>query len=259
MADEARAVVTQQGIMPITQALQTGLINLDSLSGAEFRQIKGKLKQVRDHVLYDSVRIKAAAAVPQGNITLFQIPQGQNTSLANDAALTYAKDASDTNLTGTGGQLSSGHAMVVQSIQVVLKVPSLEFTVQNTNVASINPTAILPAAVAAQQIPVSSATNQVLALTENINLRFRVDDSRDYENGTLDWFPAEIGQIGWAGGQQEGISMNGGMKARYLSRVRHLMSQQRFSVILEVTKNITCPISCRLKIGLVGTLYSPVG
>lgn len=252
-------IVTQQGIMPLSQALKDGVINLDDLTGSEFRQIKGKLKQVRDHVLYDSLRFKAAAAWLQQTVTLFQIPQGQNTTVANDATLVYAKDASDTNLTGSGGMLSSGVSMVVQSIQVVYKVPALEFTVQNTNVAAINPTAVLPAAVAAQQIPVSSADNVVLAVTENVNLRFRVDDSRDYENGTLDWFPAEIGNLGWSGGQQGGIAMNGGMKARYLSRVRHLRSMQRFSILLEVTKAITITISSRLKVGLVGTLYSPVG
>lgn len=253
------SIITAQGPMPISQALKDGIINLDDLTGNEFRQIKGKLKQVRDHVLFDSIRLKAAANLPQGSITLFAVPSGQNTAVANDAALVYGKDASDTNLTGQGGLLSSGQSMVVQSIQAVIKVPALEFTVQNTNVATINPTAVLPAAVAATQIPVSSADNLLLALSENISLRFRVDDSRDYENGTLDWFPAEIGQIGWSGGQQGGVAMNGGMKARYLSRVRHLKSLQRFSVILEVTKNITIPISCRIKIGLVGTLYSPVG
>jgi hypothetical protein len=246
-------IVTKAGVMPISRALREGIINLDDLSGPEFRQIKGKLKNVRDDVLFDSVRFKAAGAVPQGAVTLFSIPVGQGTALINDAALPYTKDESDTNMHGQGGLLGSGDQMVITSIQAVVACSANAFTTG-------------PAALTVDTTPVAlavntshGATNTVLGLTQNCRLRFRVDDARDYENGTLDFFPAEFGVTGFAGSQQEGVAQNGGLKARYLSRVRHLKSQQRFAVILEFTRPITTAAAGRIKIGLVGTKFTPVG
>lgn len=75
-------------------------INLDELSGQDFARIKGRLKNVRDHVLFDSLRFKGATAWAQGIFKLFQVANGQSTVVANDATLAYVKDDSDTNLVG---------------------------------------------------------------------------------------------------------------------------------------------------------------
>lgn len=239
--------------MPISQALRDGIINLDDLTGAEFRQIKGKLKNVRDDVLFDSVRYKANGDIPQGAITLFAQPVGTNTTLINDAAVPYAKDESDTNMHGQGGLLGSGDQMVIASIQALVKGSGNAFTT-GPGATTVDCT---PVALAVNTS--AGATNTVMGLTENCRLRFRVDDSRDYENGTLDFFPAEFGQTGYAGSSQEAMSQNGGLKARYLSRVRHLKSMQRFAVILEFTRLIKTATAGRIKVGLVGTKYTPVG
>src|SRR5215510_6867470 len=83
-------------------------INLDQLSGPDFAKIKGRLKNVRDHILFDSLRfIRATAWTPQVH-KMFAIANGQQATVANSAALGYIKDDSDTNLVGNGGQLPSG-------------------------------------------------------------------------------------------------------------------------------------------------------
>jgi len=246
-------VVTKQGIMKISDALREGLINLDDLSGPEFRQIKGKLKNVRDDVLFDSGRFKAAGAIPQGAVTLFAVTVGNPTTLLNDVAVQYTKDESDTNMHGQGGLLGSGDQMVIASIQSMVACSANAFgTAPGAATVDCTPTALAVNTSA-------GATNTVLGIVQNCRLRFRVDDSRDYENGTLDFFPSEFGLTGFAGSQQEGVAQNGGLKARYLSRVRHLKSLQRFAIILEFTRAITTATAGRIKVGLVGTKYTPVG
>lgn len=229
-------------------------INLDELSGPDFAKIKGKLKNVRDHVLFDSLRFIGATAWAFGIFKLFANSNGQITAVANNPALQFVKTDSDTNLVGNGGQLPSGDFFTVQSIMVKLAVPENENTTPLSNTATINPT---PVAVAANT-GVGGA-NQVLAMTENTTLKFLVDDTRLYENGTTDYFPQGFGYSGWNGGAQGGLAQNGGVLPRMLARPRHLRELQRFEIQIANTAVITVPIGCRLKVGLWGALYVPVG
>ena len=78
-------------------------INLDNISAEGFAKFKGKLKNVRDHILYDSLRFTKATAWAPATFPMFSIPQNSQTSVANVAATTYLKTAADTNLVGQGG------------------------------------------------------------------------------------------------------------------------------------------------------------
>jgi hypothetical protein len=80
-----------------------------------------------------------------------------------------------------------------------------------------------------------------------------------YENGTVDYFPQGFGYSGWNGGGAGGIAQNGGVLPRMLARPRHLRDLQRFVIVLKNTKTLTVPVSCRMKVGLWGALYVPVG
>jgi hypothetical protein len=228
-------------------------INLDELTGPEFAKIKSRLKNVRDHILFDSLRFKKATVWTPAIFRMFQTSNGNVTTLANTTDQ-YTKDDSDTNLKGQGGSLPSGDFFTVQSIMVKLAVPENEFTTSLNNTATLDPT---PAATAANTG--IGGANTVLALTENTTLQFSVDDTRLYENGTIDYFPQGFGYSGWNGGSEGGIAQNGGVLPRMLARARHLKELQRFEVDITNTKTVTVPVSCRLKVGLWGALYVPVG
>lgn len=229
-------------------------INLDHISAEQFSKIKGKLKNVRDHVLFDSLRFAGATAWAPATFNMFAVAQGQQTTLANVAATTYNKGDADTNLVGNGGQLPSGDYFTVQSIMVKVAVAENEYTTPLAGGSTINAT---PVALAANT-GAGGATG-VLAMTENTTLYFFVDDTRLYENGTIDYFPQGFGYSGWNGSSQGGIAQNGGVLPRMLARPRHLRELQRF--VIKITNNITLtvPVSCRLKVGLWGALYVPVG
>lgn len=229
-------------------------INLDLLSADQFQQIKGVLKNVRDHVLFDSLRFAAATAWAIGVVKMFQIPNGGQATVANNAALAYIKDDSDTNLFGQGGQLPSGDYFTVQSIMVKIAVPENEFTTPLSNGVIVNPT---PVALAANTG--AGGANTMLALSENTVLKFYVDDTRLYENGTVDYFPQGFAYSGWNGSSQGGVAQNGGALPRMLARPRHLRQLQRFVIEMWNTKTNTVAVSCRLKVGLWGALYVPVG
>lgn len=228
-------------------------INLDQLSGQDFARIKGRLKNVRDHVLFDSLRLKGATAWAPAVQKMFQVANGQTTTVANTTDQ-YIKGDSDTNLVGNGGQLPSGDYFTVQSIMVKLAVPENEFTTPILNTTTVNPTPVATAANTG-----AGGANTVLCITENCTLKFLVDDTRLYENGTIDYFPQGFGYSGWNGGSEGGIAQNGGVLPRMLARPRHLRELQRFEIDLTNTATITVPISCRLKVGLWGALYVPVG
>lgn len=229
-------------------------INLDELSGADFAKIKGRLKNVRDHVLFDSLRLKAATAWAPNVFKMFAVANGQQTTLANDTTTTYIKNDADTNLVGNGGQLPSGDFFTVQSIMVKVAVP------ENLNTTPLNGGTTLdatPVALAANTG--AGGANQVVAITENVTLQFKIDDTRLYENGTIDYFPQGFGYSGWNGSSQGGVAQNGGILPRMLARPRHLKQLQRFVVELANIPTITPPAFCRVKVGLWGALYVPVG
>ena len=229
-------------------------INLDNVTAEGFSKIKGKLKNVRDHVLFDSLRLKPATAWAAQTFNMFAVANGNQTTLANDAATTYIKNDADTNLVGNGGQLPSGDYFTVQAIMVKLQVPENEDTTPLNGGSTINPT---PVALAANTG--AGGANQVRAITENTSIYFFVDDTRLYENGTIDYFPQGFGASGWNGSSQGGTAMNGGILPRMLARPRHLREMQRFVIKLTNWAAITVPVSCRLKVGLWGALYVPVG
>lgn len=229
-------------------------INLDNVTAEGFSKIKGKLKNVRDHVLFDSLRLAGATAWASQTFNMFAVANGNQTTLANNAAVTYIKNDADTNLVGNGGQLPSGDYFTVQSIMVSLVVPENEDTTPLAGGSTINAT---PVALAANTG--AGGANQVRAISQNVSIYFYVDDTRLYENGTLDYFPQGFGASGWNGSSQGGVAQNGGVLPRMLARPRHLREMQRFVIKLTNWAAITVPVSCRLKIGLWGALYVPVG
>jgi hypothetical protein len=229
-------------------------INLDNITSDGFAKIKGKLKNVRDHILYDSLRFTKATVWTPNTFPMFAVPQGSQTSVANVPATVYNKTAADTNLVGQGGALPNGDFFTVQSIMVKVAVAENEYTTSLNGGAAIDATPLVTVVLVG-----SGADTQVLAMTENTTLAFWVDDQRLYENGTIDYFPQGFGYSGWNGGGAGGIAQNGGVLPRMLARPRHLREMQRFKIDITNLIALTVPVSCRLKVGLWGALYVPVG
>ena len=247
-------IITKNGVVPISEALRQGIINLDQLSGREFAQIKGKLKRVRDDTLYDGFRIKGAATVwAKGDYTLFAQAVSAASFVVNDSTLNFTKTRFDTNLKGPGGQMTPGIAYVVQSIQFKIIAPTLEDTTP-----LLNGSAISPVPVAAASPAIINSSNLIAAITESVGFTFTVDDT-DYENGPINTWPSDKGLSGaYGGGIQEGFTQLGMGRARHLTRVRHLEPGQRFSVVINVYNDITITRSCRLKCDFDGARYAPV-
>ncbi len=240
----------QGAIMDVMQALNEGLIQISDLSQNEFRDIKGKLKRMRDHVLYHFFRLKVATAWAKGNLDLFQDGIGKQVTVPNDAATQYTQDYSDTNMKSSGGTFTKGTSMVVQSIQAPIDIPaSLDTT------ALLNGEAIDPTPQAQPAVGVGPAA-LCAALRDNVALHFEVDNVT-FEEGPLKFFPSDFSLTGATNGISDGYASNG-VKGRYLSRVRHIESQQPFVVHLTVENAITISRSCRIGVALVGVIYQPV-
>jgi hypothetical protein len=228
-------------------------INLDNMTASEFSKIKGKLKGVQDHILYDTMRLVPGAYAP-GEVALFQQALGAAATPGNSAT-SFVKTEFDTNLEGNGGALPSGSSMVIESIEAELTVPAALNTTPIGTGSTINPTRSTDA----------SSDNQVVALQSCVSLRFRVDQ-RDYERGAIKFFPSQFGVIGFAGATGtaaaavvSGVASNSLGRCRPLSRPRHLESLQRFAVYLKNCATVTIVQGCEIRIALVGTLYTPVG
>lgn len=237
-------------IMDIMQALGEGMIQISDLTQNEFRDIKGKLKRVRDHVLYHTLRVKTATVLTRGDYLLFQDGLGAQVTLMNDAATTYQQDLSDTNMTGKGGALTKNTSMVVQSIQAPFCIPVSLDTTPLAGGNAIDPT---PLAQGANGNGASALAN---ALADNVSIQFTVDGTK-FEEGPLKFFPSDFALGGVTNGTNDGFITNG-VKGRWLSRVRHLESQQPFAVNLNVANDITIIRSLRLGCAMVGVLYQPV-
>lgn len=240
----------QGAVMDIMQALQEGMIQISDLTQNEFRDIKGKLKRVRDDVLYHFLRLKAATVWVRGDYALFQDAAGTNVQIANDAATRFQSDLSDTNLTGKGGSLTKGTAFVIQSIQAPFEVPVSEDTTPLAGGDVINPT---PVAAGANGNGAAALAN---ALRDNVIIQFIVDDAI-FEDNPIKFFPSDFSMTGSTNGANDGFVSNG-VKGRWLSRVRHLDEQQPFTVNLKVVNDITVTRSMRIGAALVGVKYSPV-
>lgn len=237
-------------IMDIMQALREGMIQISDLTQNEFRDIKGKLKRVRDHVLYHSLRVKTATVLARGDYPLFQDGLGVQVPMMNDAATKYTQDLSDTNLRGKGGAFTKGTSMVIQSIQAPFDIPVSLDTTPLAGGEAVDPTPL------AQGANGNGACALANALRDNVSLQFTVD-STTFEEGPIKFFPSDFSLTAATNGTNDGVVSNG-VKGRWLSRVRHLESQQPFLVNLNVANDITILRSVRLGVALVGVLYQPV-
>jgi len=212
-----------------------------------------RVVDVLDHIRYDTLRFKPGAAVSTAPFVLFQIPFGQQASVAN-AAENYNKSLLDTNM-DSAGQLPAGQEMIVNSIQVWVNVPGQTDTSYPTSGAG---TELPTDTTAAAKV---SGVNLLKAVLTQATLTTKFGEKR-YEEGPLFQFPTDYGISGFAGAADstgnESISNNGFGRARALFMPRHIPELVNFNVNVQFVQALTISRQFTLTVMLHGILIRPV-
>lgn len=213
-----------------------------------------RVVDVFDHVRYDSLRFAAGAATPTSEFRLFQVPLGQNQTVANNAAQAYTKSEVDTNMEASG-QLPAGQEMIVNSIQVYLNIPGQTDTTYPTSGAG---TQLPTDTTAAAKV---SGVNLLKAVTTQAVINFKVGE-KDYEGGPINQFPSAFGISGFAGAADstgnESVSNNGFGRERVLFEPRQIPELVNFAIKLRFIQALTISRQFILTVQLHGILIRPV-
>lgn len=215
-----------------------------------------------DWYLYDTLRFKAATAMPTQELRFFTLGIGQQQGIANANTEQYTKTLSDTNLQD-GYRLQRGEVMIVDTIQMCVEFSgSTDTTYPTSGAGAEEPTDTTAAA------PISSS-NAISAICFQGAITFTVGE-KQYERGQLIQFPSEFGFSGWAGGASSGSTAvnaltnteahvnNGFGRARYLRFERMIPALTNFWVSLFWLQAFTNPRQFNLRCYLGGTLYRNV-
>lgn len=219
-----------------------------------------KVANAVDHVLYDTKRFKAGAAVPTQAITFFTSGFGQQDFIVNAPSEGYAKPRADTNLQ-EGNRLPAGQYLVVDSLQAfVTFTGDTDTTYASSGAGTEQPTA--PAAGAT-----ISGNNQMSAILQQSYIEFWFGESK-YEDGPLWRFPSEFGISGFAGSGQsanataivgsESIYNNGMGYARPLAIQREIPNLVNIHADLYFTQGFTPVRNFAITVCMAGILYKPV-
>lgn len=226
------------------------------------------VKQALDWCQYDTRYAKAAAALPATPFQAFQVAIGQQETLINDTAVTFAKSKNDTNMV-QGGQLERGQLLIVESIQACVTVlGNFDLTLQSTG----NTT--LPATLPGDNVTTAAtagsiATNLARAILRGLTLTLKVGNNT-FEEGPLIQFPSEFGMTGFGtsaftGTAQAGIIVpedsvanNGFGQPRFLRFPRIIEAGQNFSIITTAWNTFTPNRAFDIQYILRGLLFRDV-
>lgn len=214
---------------------------------------------VLDYYIYDTLRYKAATAMPTNEARFFQLGIGADTGVANAPTERYQKTESDTCL-DDGVRLQRGEVMLVDTIQICVEFSgSTDTTYPTSGVGAEEPTDMTAAAAI-------SSSNAISAICFQGSIKFTVGN-KDYERGQLIQFPSEFGFSGWAGSGSSTSSTvnniisteahvnNGFGQCRFLRWPRMIPSLTNFYVTLRWLQAFTCPRQFNLRCYLGGSLY----
>lgn len=215
-----------------------------------------------DWYIYDTLRFKAATAMPTQPLKFFGLGIGQDAGIANASTERYTKTLSDTNLVD-GYRLQRGEVMIVDTIQICVEFSgSTDTTYPTSGAGAEEPTNTTAAAAI-------SSSNAISAICFQGAITFTVAN-KDYENGQLIQFPSEFGFSGWAGAgsgattavnaieNTEAHVNNGFGRPRYLRFPRMIPALTNFFVTLLWLQAFTNPRQFNLRCYLGGVLYRNV-
>jgi hypothetical protein len=235
-------------------------LTLDNLTQNQLNKLKEMsskdvaLRDVLGFRLYDKLRFQAGAAMPVGDLIMFQNEIGNQQTVANNAALRYTKNKVDTNMI-VGGQLPRGQELIVQSMQcrvIMSMADDAAYAVAGDGITlptDNTPTAAVP------------ASNAMLSVLEGGVYTFHIGE-KDYEEGLLIHLPTPYGIFGFAGGGQdlyfEGVVNNGFGKAYLLPVARTIENGRYFNVKVNFPYSFLVARQFQLEICLEGILFRSV-
>ncbi len=215
---------------------------LDRITVEDRKLLEGKiLKDAIDHCFYDTRYLVAGTVVPTGQFKFFQIQDGQNDTLINNSAVSFAKSRQETNM-NQAGQLQRGRFFILESIECKVTIPAnLDLTLQSAG----NTT--LPLATGTFAAADATHSGIVTANVENavINSLFLQSfcGEKTYEEGTADLFPSQFGISGYSGNLElgtvtsgsnisvnDGVANNGFGRARVLRMPRVIVNGVNFGI-----------------------------
>jgi hypothetical protein len=157
-----------------------------------------QMQDIRRRQLFDTARFKAGLAMPSDPIRLFQVAQGQQTQIANDATVTYTKRKFDCSQNGPN-VIKSGYAFRILSIQAqVLTLGNLPATTGTGNNVTLD---IQPGGPIGTTAPgaITQAPRLMQAILNTITLETEFVTEKLAETGLLLFFPTPYGISGAAG------------------------------------------------------------
>lgn len=155
-------------------------------------------QDVRRRVLFDTARFAAGQAMPTDPINLFQVAQGQQTQMANNASVTYQKRAFDTTTQGPN-VIKAGYAFRLISIQAqVLTLGNLPATTGTGNNVALDIQPGGPIGTTAAGA-ITQSPRLLQAILNTITLRTEFITEKRAEEGILLLFPPAYGISGSSG------------------------------------------------------------
>lgn len=203
-----------------------GAISVKELIGMdpqEFLVFKDRLVNVRDTVKYDmAIFEKVASITPQHKMEIFRKGEGQSEKYATSDT-TYNKTLFNTNIP-RDGQVPAGGLWIIYDIAAPIRFVAGTPTTQAANGAITN-----------AKVSAFSAYNDfALALDAWVNqtqLKYTEGSSEDaVVKGLIKDFPANSGQVGFAGSSVGGIAQNAMIPNVALRTPRVLEGGEEFAV-----------------------------
>lgn len=221
-----------------------------------------RIADALDFIAYDTLRFKAGAAVPVGDLFFFTSGLGQTVSIANSVSEQYLKTKADTNLQD-GNRLPAGQCLIVDSIEMTCWFSgSTDTTYPTSGVGAEEPTDTTAAAAI-------SATNIMSAVLRQSYIQFKVGE-KFYEEGPSWQFPSDFGISGFAGSgsstsatvnnilSTEVAVVNGFGHRRVLAIQREIPALVNFFVQLNFIQALVISRQFNMTCVLHGILYRPV-
>lgn len=166
-------------------------MNLDGLSTDIIKSSgPGVIKNVYPFVLWDSIRITNAIAIPPVTIRMFQVANGGNTNTIG-GGVAYQKNLCDTNLL-QGGQLPRGRILIINQIEVLV------VTVGNSPALGTGNATLLPSGQGFTANVTSAMSDMRTILQQGYGV-LKIG-TRPYTEGLLYDFPPSVGMTGFGFG-----------------------------------------------------------
>ena len=226
---------------------------------------KGKGDMI-SKVYYDTLRFRRGGLIDASNYTMFQVPNGQSSEIANGngaASDSYKKSLADTNFK-TAGQLAISDMFIIESIQFQVLACSVDGVDATGNAVTFDES----------ENPASDTVHSSTWLLHQVQNGFYVSfefgsNRKSYEDGLVGHFPSDYGTSGFAGGTiiapnavsnitaLEVVAQNGFGRAQKLATPRYIKGAENIGCSVLPQYKFISNMDFQLRCSLKGYLISP--